>query len=164
MHFLFLCDILFNKSDDVLFLKIDPGRSRRFVGSWHTQNQHAVSKRSPRVSLRQRLACAHRLQAVPNTEAESVLVDSSAPRRQTLESEQLQYGHDPGVRWRRRHLGAHSIQRHLFSHMGGSLLGESIRLRRVHAMEKAHQCATLGSQPNTQSSLYSVVVAHYQSS
>ena len=36
---------------------------------------------------------------VLGVEAESVLVDSSTPRRQAVEPEQLPHGHDPGPRW-----------------------------------------------------------------
>lgn len=58
----------------------------------------------------------------PGAEAEPVLVDTPAPRRQTLEPEQLPHGHDPGPGWGGRDPGAHPLQGHLLPHVGGSLL------------------------------------------
>lgn len=55
-------------------------------------------------------------------EAEPVLVDTPAPRWQTLEPEQLPHGHDPGSGRGGRDPGAHPLQGHLLPHVGGSLL------------------------------------------
>lgn len=58
----------------------------------------------------------------PGAEAEPVLVDTPAPRWQTLEPEQLPHGYDPGSGWGGRDPGAHPLQGHLLPHVGGSLL------------------------------------------
>lgn len=64
---------------------------------------------------------------VTGAEAESFLVDPPETRWQTLEPEQLSYGHDPGS-WRcGGHSGAHAFQRHLLSHLGGSLLVRALK-------------------------------------
>lgn len=64
---------------------------------------------------------------VTGAEAESFLVDPPETRWQTLEPEQLSYGHDPGS-WRcGGHSGAHTFQRHLLSHLGGSLLVRALK-------------------------------------
>lgn len=55
-------------------------------------------------------------------ETESVLVDTSAPRREALEPEQLPHGYDPGTWWSGGHPGAHTLQGHLLPHVGGSVL------------------------------------------
>lgn len=55
-------------------------------------------------------------------EAESVLVDPPEARRQTVEPEQLPHRHDPGSGRRGGHPRTHTLQRHLFPHLGGSLL------------------------------------------
>ncbi len=55
-------------------------------------------------------------------EAESVLVDPPEARWQTVEPEQLPHRHDPSSGRRGGHPGTHTLQRHLLSHLGGSLL------------------------------------------
>lgn len=64
---------------------------------------------------------------VTGPEAESFLVDSPETRWQTLEPEQLSYRHDPGSWWCGGHPGAHTLQRHLLSHLGGSLLVRALK-------------------------------------
>lgn len=60
-------------------------------------------------------------------EAESVLVDSPETRWQTLEPEQLPHGYDSGSGRCGGHPGAHALQRHLLSHLGGSLLVRALK-------------------------------------
>ena len=55
-------------------------------------------------------------------EAEPVLVDSSAPRRQTVEPEQLPYGHDPSPRRGGGYTGTYTLQGYLLPYLGGALL------------------------------------------
>lgn len=52
----------------------------------------------PHPSVRQGMASADGLQAVPDPEAEPLLVDAPAPRREALEPQQLPHGYDPGER------------------------------------------------------------------
>lgn len=52
---------------------------------------------SPHPGVRQGMARAHGLQAVPDPQTEPVLVDSPAPRRQAVEPQQLPHGYDPGI-------------------------------------------------------------------
>jgi len=54
----------------------DAGGSGGQLGPGHSAHQHALPEGSPRAGVRQGLAGAHRLQAVPDLEAESVLVDA----------------------------------------------------------------------------------------
>ena len=61
------------------------------------------------------------------SEAESLLVDSSETRWQTVEPEQLPHRHDPGSGWCGGHPGTHALQRHLLPHMGGSLLVSALK-------------------------------------
>lgn len=52
---------------------------------------------SAHVGVRQRMASEDRLQAVSDPEAKPLLVDASAARWETLESEQLSDRHDSGM-------------------------------------------------------------------
>lgn len=51
------------------------------LGSRHPAHQHAVPEGPAHARVRQGLARAHRIQAVPGAQAEPVLVDAPAPRR-----------------------------------------------------------------------------------
>jgi hypothetical protein len=59
---------------------------------------------------------------VLGSETKSFLVDSPAPRWQTVELEQLPYRHDSSSWWRGRHLRTHLIQGHLLPDVGRSFL------------------------------------------
>lgn len=52
---------------------------------------------SPHPGVRQGVARAHGLQAVPDPATEPLLVDSPAPRWQAVEPQQLPHGYDPGT-------------------------------------------------------------------
>lgn len=56
------------------------------------------------------------------SEAEPVLVDPPASRREVVEPQQLQDRHDPGSGRGGGHPGTHALQRNLLPHLGGSLL------------------------------------------
>lgn len=64
---------------------------------------------------------------ITGAEAESVLVDPPEARRKTVEPEQLPHRHDPGSGRCGRHPGAHTLQRHLFPYLGGSLLVRTLK-------------------------------------
>ena len=55
-------------------------------------------------------------------EAEPVLVDSPATRRQTVEPQQLSHGHDTSPRRGGGYTGTHPVQGHLLPYLGGALL------------------------------------------
>lgn len=55
-------------------------------------------------------------------QAEPVLVDAPAARRQTVEPEQLPHGHDPGPGRSRGHPWAHTLQGDLLPYLGRSFL------------------------------------------
>ena len=69
------------------------------VGSRYSPYQHALSKRSPHLGLRQGLAHPHRVEDVSDPAPESFLVDPSASRRQAVEPEQLPHRCYPSSRW-----------------------------------------------------------------
>ena len=92
------------------------------MGPRYPQNQHAIPERSAHAGVRQGLAGAHGLQAVPGAEAEPLLVDPPAPRRQAVEPEQLPHRHDPGAGRGRGHPRTHALQGNLLPNLGGALL------------------------------------------
>ena len=65
------------------------------LGQGHPPHQHAVPEGPPHAGLRQGLARAHRLQAVPDPAAEPLLVDPPAPRRQALVNPPRPTSHPP---------------------------------------------------------------------
>ena len=47
--------------------------------------------------------------------------------------------------------------------MGGSVLVKGLRFRRVHEIQEANTCTTFRSEPDTQPSVYAMVVTNNQS-
>ena len=68
--------------------------SGRILGPGYPPYQHPLSERQTDTGLWQGLEGPHRFQIVPGVETESVLVDTSKTRRETLEPEQLPNWHD----------------------------------------------------------------------
>ena len=54
------------------------------------------------------------------------------------------------------------IPGHLLPHLGGSVLGARLWIRRVDEVQEADQRAALGSQPDSESSVHPLVVSYDQ--
>uniref|UniRef100_A0A8D8R6G1 Uncharacterized protein n=1 Tax=Cacopsylla melanoneura TaxID=428564 RepID=A0A8D8R6G1_9HEMI len=106
----------------------------------------------------------YRIQTISGSEAEPLLVDSPTPRRQTVELEQLPYGHDPGTRRCGGYSRAYTLQGNLLPHLGGSLLGESVRVRRVDEVQEVDERPAQWSEPDPEQTVHPVVVSHHQQS
>mmetsp|Transcript_10158 Transcript_10158/g.30033 ORF Transcript_10158/g.30033 Transcript_10158/m.30033 type:complete len:262 (-) Transcript_10158:2381-3166(-) len=135
---------------------------RGLVGPRHPAHQHPVPEGPAHAGLRQGLAHAPGIQAVPAHEEQHLLVDAPAPRRQAVEPQQLPHRHDPGSRRRGGHPRAHPVQGHVLPHVGGPFLGEGLGIRGEHEVQEAHQRAAVGTQPDSQPPLHALVVAHNQ--
>ena len=141
---------------------VNAGGFGGLLGPRHSAHQHFVPEGPAHARLRQRMARAHALQGALPVAAEPVLVDARQARRETLEPEQLSHGRDPGFGRRGGHSGAHALQRDVLSHLGGSVLGESQRVRGEHEVQEADQRAEERFEPNPQPKVHAVVVADDQ--
>eukprot|EP00954_Amorphochlora_amoebiformis_P009654 751248-Amorphochlora_amoeboformis.AAC.1 len=119
-------------------------------------------KGPPHTGVRQGVEDPHRVEDVPGSKAKPFLVDASETRRKAMEPQQLSYGCHPGPGRCRRHPRAHTIQGYLLPHLGGSFLGEGLRIRRVHEVQEAYQCPAIRSEPDPEPSLHTVVVTDHQ--
>ena len=103
------------------------------------------------------MACTHGLEAVPVAQAQALLVDELATRWQAVAAEQLPCRCYRSARWRRRYSRAYVVQGNILPHVGGSVLGEGVRFRRVNAVQEVDERAAFRFEPDSQPSVRALV-------